>query len=32
MEHASIATSDDSPTPETAINLAKKVIDAGRMI
>jgi hypothetical protein len=32
MEHASITTSDDSLTPETAINLAKKVIDAGRMI
>jgi hypothetical protein len=32
MEHASITTSDDASTPETAINLAKKVIDAGRMI
>jgi hypothetical protein len=32
MEHASITTADDASTAETASDLAKKVIDAGRMI
>jgi hypothetical protein len=32
MEHASITTVDDALTAEIASDLAKKVIDAGRMI
>ena len=32
MEHASITTAADSSTAETAADLAKKAIDAGRMI
>jgi len=32
MEHASITTPADSPTPETAVDVARKAIDAGRMI
>jgi hypothetical protein len=32
MEHASFTTPADSSTPETAVDLAKKAIDAGRMI
>jgi hypothetical protein len=31
-EHASITTAADSSTAETAADLAKKAIDAGRMI
>jgi hypothetical protein len=32
MEHASITTSADTATSEIAVHLAKKTIDAGRMI
>jgi hypothetical protein len=32
MEHASFTTPADASTPETAVDLAKKAIDAGRMI
>jgi hypothetical protein len=32
MEHASITTPADSPAPEIAADLAKKTIDAGRMV
>jgi hypothetical protein len=32
MEHASITTPADCSTAETAADLAKKAIDAGRMI
>jgi hypothetical protein len=32
MEHASITTAEDSSTADTAVLMAKTVIDAGRMI